>query len=333
MLASSASLTQLTVTTTPYKAQPLRPPLLSFDGYAGELLVSHHASSRMPLPAHATRPYCPEALFLFFSGKLSLPLCARLIAQHQEDQPEAVSEAKTSFHRAKKADSFTYHRLQVDLPAPTIPDPASSSHTSPGYASLPAAALGVRPRLASERSRTPREQPLTQYSARQYDHDFPPFTNAIGAPPSTHKGKGKGKLSDRPPLHIPGKNKGKGKFTPKGPRKDPRKAPTKAPRKDPSKVLEKEQARAKAKAKEKERATNNSCTRRFPSHCNGITPLRMAAAPPYRCTRLPSLPRYNNPRLLHTRHWQLHHLGAPAWLPFHTSWIRYFGNTSGGFTI
>ena len=96
-----------------------------------------------PLPDAATRPYCPEALFLFFSCKLSLLLCARLIAQHQEDQPDAVSEAKTSFHRAKEADSFTYHRLQVDLPAPTIPDSASSSHTSPGYASLPAAARSV----------------------------------------------------------------------------------------------------------------------------------------------------------------------------------------------
>ena len=325
MLASSASLTQLTVTTTPYKAQPLRPPLLSFDGYAGELLVS----SRL-FPDAATRPYCPEALFLFFSGKLSLPLCARLIAQHQEDQPEAVFEAKTSFHRAKEADSFTYHRLQVDLPAPTIPDPASSSHTSPGYASLPAAALGVRPRLASERSRTPREQPLTQYSARQYDHDFPPFTNAIGAPPNTHKGKGKGFPIARHSTSR-AKTKAKENSPPQAPRKDP---PTKAPRKDPSKVLEKEQARAKAKAKEKERATNNSCTRHFPSHCNGITPLRMAAAPPYRCTRLPSLQRYiPTHAYLHTRHWQLHHLGAPAWLPFHNSWIRYFGNTSGGFTI
>ena len=38
-----------------------------------------------------------------------------------------------------------------------------------------------------------------------------------------------------------------------------------------------------------------------------------------------------NSRLLHTRHWQLHHLGA--WLPFYNSWIRYLGNTSDGFTI
>ena len=113
MLASSASLTQLTVTTTPYKAQPLRPPLLSFDGYAEELLVSHHASSRTPLPAHTARKHCS-----CFSAANSA-FCARLIAQHQEDQPEAVSEAKTSFHRAKEADSFTYHRLQVHLPAPT----------------------------------------------------------------------------------------------------------------------------------------------------------------------------------------------------------------------
>ena len=76
--------------------------------------------------------------------------------------------------------------MRVGVPAPTTPDPASSSHTSPGYMSLPATALGVRPRIASERSRTPREQPLTHHSARQYDHDFPPFTNPIGAPPSTH---------------------------------------------------------------------------------------------------------------------------------------------------
>ena len=53
MLASFASLIQLTVTTTPYKAQPLRPPLLSFDGSAGELLESHHASTR----PYARKPY------------------------------------------------------------------------------------------------------------------------------------------------------------------------------------------------------------------------------------------------------------------------------------
>ena len=199
-------------------------------------------SSRL-FPDASTRPYCPEALFLFFSGKLSLPLCAQLIAQHKEDEPAAVSAAKTSFHRAKEADSFTYHRLLVDLPVSPMPDPASPSQAGPGYASPPAAALGVRPRIPSERSRTPREP------SQQYDHDFPTFTNAIGAPPS------------------------------------------KAPRKDPSKVLEKEQERAKAKAKEKERATNNSCTIHFP-YCNGFTPSRMAAAPPYRCTRLPSLQRY-----------------------------------------
>ena len=87
------------------------------------------------------------------------------------------------------------------------------------------------------------------------------------------------------------KTKAKENSPPKAPRKAPRKAPTKAPRKDPSKVLEKEQERAKAKAKEKERATNNSCTIHFP-YCNGFTPSRMAAAPPYRRTRLPSLQRY-----------------------------------------
>ena len=72
MLASSASLTQLTVTRTPYKTLLLRPPRLTFDGYEGELLMS----SRLFLDA-TTRPYCPEALFLFFSRKLSLPLCVK----------------------------------------------------------------------------------------------------------------------------------------------------------------------------------------------------------------------------------------------------------------
>ena len=37
---------------------PAAPPLLSFDGSAGELLVSHHASSRTPLPAHTARKHC-----------------------------------------------------------------------------------------------------------------------------------------------------------------------------------------------------------------------------------------------------------------------------------
>ena len=138
-------------------------------------------SSRL-FPDASTRPYCPEALFLFFSGKLSLPLCAQLIAQHNEDQSAAVSDAKTSFHRAKEADSFTYHRLLVDLSLPLMPDAASSSQAGPGYASPPAAALGVRPRIPPERSRTPREAPITHYSAQQYDHDFPPFTNAIKSP-------------------------------------------------------------------------------------------------------------------------------------------------------
>ena len=176
MLASSASLTQLTVTTMPYKAQPLRPPLLSFDGSAGELLVSHHASSRTPLPAHTARKHC-----------------------------SCFSAANSAFRYAEKGSV------------------------------------------------------------------------------------------------------------------------------DPSKVLEKEQERVKAKAKEKERATNKSCTIHFPSHRTGITP--MAAASPYRRTRLPLLHRYIPTHLLHIRHWQLHHLGAPAWLPFHNSWIRYLGNTSDGFTI
>ena len=137
-------------------------------------------------------------------------------------------------------------------------------------------------RLASERSRTPREQPLTHYSARQYDHDFPPFTNAIGAPPSTHKGKGKGKLSDRPPLHVPGKNKGKGKFTPKGSEKGSEKGSR--PR-----LRERIRQRFWKRSRQGQRQRQK---RKGPHHCNGITPLRMAAAPPYRCTRLPSLQRY-----------------------------------------
>ena len=140
---------------------PAAPPSDAIIRWLREVLVSHHASSRTPPLAHIA--------WKFFSGKLSLPLCAQFIVQHQEDQSEAVTEAKTSFHRAKETDSFTYHRLHVDLPAPTTPDPASSSHTRPGYTSLPAAALEARPRLASERSRTPREQPLTHYSTQQYD--------------------------------------------------------------------------------------------------------------------------------------------------------------------
>ena len=57
MLASYASLIQLTVATTPYEAQPLRPPLLSFGVFVGELLASHHASSRTPLLVHTARKH------------------------------------------------------------------------------------------------------------------------------------------------------------------------------------------------------------------------------------------------------------------------------------
>ena len=180
-------------------------------------------SSRL-FPDASTRPYCLEALFLFFSGKLSLPLCARLIAQHQEDQPEAVSEAKTSFHRAKEADSFTYHRLHVDLPVPPIADPASSSHTSPGYASPPAAALGVRPRLPPERSRTPREPPITRVKVK------------AGSPIARHStSRAKAKAKEN--------------------------SPRKAPRKAPSKALEKAQGRARVGGLAK--AISNSGTIQF----------------------------------------------------------------------
>ena len=279
MLASSASLTQLTVTTTPYKAQPLRPPLLSFDGYAGELLVSHHASSRTPLPAHTARKHCScfsaaNSAFSYAPG--SSPNIKRT-SRRRSLKPKLHS---TEPRRPIASPSPSPSR---DLPAPTIPDPASSSHTSPGYASLPAAALGVRPRLASERSRTPREQPLTHYSARQYDHDFPPFINAIGAPPSTHKGKVKVNFPIARHSTSRTKTKAKENSPPKPPRKAPRKAPTKALRKDPSKVLE------KSRQGQRQRKRKGP---QIPTHCNGITPLRMAAAPPYSCTRLPSLQRY-----------------------------------------
>ena len=69
MLASSVSLTQLTVTTTPYKAQPLLPSAAIIRWLCGG---ATRVSSRLFQDA-STRPYCPEALFLFFSGKLSLP--------------------------------------------------------------------------------------------------------------------------------------------------------------------------------------------------------------------------------------------------------------------
>ena len=108
--------TQLTVPTPPFKAQP--PPSAATHSMAprGSYCGAHstRVSSRL-FPDASTRPYCPEALFLFFSRKLSLPLCAQLIAQHNEDQSAAVSDAKTSLHRAKEADSFTYHHLLVDL--------------------------------------------------------------------------------------------------------------------------------------------------------------------------------------------------------------------------
>ena len=120
-----------------------------------------------------------------------------------------------------------------------------------GYTSISAAALEVRPRPAFERSGTPKEQPLTYFSFQQYETDFPSFPHAIGAPTSTLRDKGKGKLSDCSSLHITGTSKGKGKLTVKTLRKDPRKASIKAPRKNQSKTLAKGQARAKGKGKEK----------------------------------------------------------------------------------
>ena len=116
-----------------------------------------YSSLITPLPGRRYPPILPGSTVPVFQWQTQPSPMRPAHRPTPRRQPEAVSEAKTSFHRAKEADSFTYHRLQVDLPAPTVPDPASSSHTSPSYASLPAAALGVRPRLASERSRTPRE--------------------------------------------------------------------------------------------------------------------------------------------------------------------------------
>ena len=55
MLASSVSLTQLTVTRTSYKTQLLRPPILLFDGYKRALLVSH------PLSGLRYSPILPES--------------------------------------------------------------------------------------------------------------------------------------------------------------------------------------------------------------------------------------------------------------------------------
>ena len=151
---SFASLIQLTVTTTP---KPSRPALRCYHSLASR--GATRVSSRL-FPDASTRPYCPEALFLFFSGKLSLPLYAQLIAQHKEDEPAAVSDAKTSFHRAKEADSFTCHRLRTDLPVSLMPDPASS-HADSSCASPPAAALEVRPRIPSEQ---PHSQRATHHS-------------------------------------------------------------------------------------------------------------------------------------------------------------------------
>ena len=295
-------------------------------------------SSRL-FPDASTRPYCPEALFLFFSGKLSLPLCAQLIAQHKEDEPAAVSAAKTSFHRAKEADSFTYHRLLVDLPVSPMPDPASPSQAGPGYASPPAAALGVRPRIPSERSRAPREPPVTPYASQQYDHDFPPFTNAIGAPPSTHKGKGKGKLSDRPPLHIPGKKQRQRKIHPqrlrerlrerlrprlrerirqrfwKRSRKGQRQRQRK--RKGPQITLARYTSLPTAMASH-HRAGQRlrhigapACPRYKGTSQPTPTTHSPLAAPPFRCTCLAPLPQLSDSIIReHIR--RLHHIGAPA---------------------
>ena len=198
-------------------------------------------SSRL-FPDASTRPYCPEALFLFFSGKLSLPLCAQLIAQHKEDQSAAVSDAKTSFHRAKEADSFTYHRLLVDLSVPphawmqpARPKPSLAMRVPPLLPSgsalaYPSNAVALPERLPS---RTILPSNMTTTSRR------------LQTPLEPHqvltRVKVKVKVSFPIARHSTSRAKAKAKENSprKAQRKAPRKAPNKAPRKDPSKALEK----------------------------------------------------------------------------------------------
>ena len=230
----------------------------------GELLVSHHASSRTPLPAHTARKHCScfsaaNSAFPYAPG--SSPNTKRTSRRRSLKPKLHSTEPRRPIASPITVSKSTCQRplLLTQLARPT---PAQAMRVSP----LPpsGSVLASPPNAAA----LPESNP---------SHTIPPgntitTSRRLQTPLEPHQVLTRVKVKVSFPIarHSTSRAKTKAKENspPKAPRKDPRKAPTKAPRKDPSKVLEKEQARAKAKAKEKERATNNSCTRHFPSHCN-----------------------------------------------------------------
>ena len=153
-------------------------------------------------PKPSTRPDCPEALFQFFSGKLTLSQCAQLIEQHLSDAQDAVNEAKRTFNINKDVGGYRYVRLKYDPSASGAPPSTGNAATTPESLSsgsgVPAQALAIRPRPHQDRSRTPRAPFPT--TGPQYDTHFPAFPGPIGAPKGKHKGKDKSKEMSKVPL-------------------------------------------------------------------------------------------------------------------------------------
>ena len=296
--------------------------LQPFDGYAGSYscLIT---SSRMLLPA-----YCPEALFLFFSGNSAFPYAPGSSPNTKRTSQRRSLKPKLHSTEPRRPIASPITVSKSICQRPLFLTLASSSHTSPGHASLPAAALAVRPRLASAQPHSQRATP---------PRNIPPgntitTSRRLQTPLEPHqvltRVKVKASFPIPPPLHIPGKNKGKGKFTPKGSEKGKR-------------IRQRFWKRSRQGQRQRQRKRKRpqiTLARDASSHCNGITPLRMAAAPPYRCT---ACPRYKGtsqptptthsplaappfrctclaplPHLLDSTFrehiWRLHHTGAPA---------------------
>ena len=74
-----------------------------------------YSSLITPLPGRLYPSILPGSTIPVFQRQTQPSSMRPAHPQHKEDEPAAVSDAKTSFHRAKEADSFTYHRLLVDL--------------------------------------------------------------------------------------------------------------------------------------------------------------------------------------------------------------------------
>ena len=85
--------------------------------------------------------------------------------------------------------------------------------------------------------------------------------------PSTHKSKSKGKLPDRPPLHIPGKSKGKGKFTEKGAEKGSEKGSEQGSEKGSEQGSEKGSVKGSGKGSGKGKGSVPSCCWCFTLRC------------------------------------------------------------------